>query len=386
MCIRDSFPVRDQPGCACVVKVYSEQPGLKICDVVEFFGILSFEPEQAAFSNPENDPMHEEESLAAPPASLVPRLHCVVFEKLTPAAPLLSGVPAQLQLNTRAARDMTLGALTTVLGGDALAAEFTLLQLLSSVHARTPGFVLGKLSLNLTSKEFGWGPLSEVLQQILPRFVMIPLSIQNLCSAPFSPTKDYVTNRLRAGILQLSAGTHLMLDESSLQPGNLDQTGLLNMKALGLLLTQQQVEFDFQYHQTAMDVDLPTLVTSEGKTMLPVDCVLPVQSKWLSPTASPGPLDPCAADNMRAYLAQCRHSEFTVSETMSKALEQDFVATRQQNSSVTPETLNSWLQLARLVSGSFGQAELTPELWAYTRELERKRMARVSALSPTKTH
>ena len=41
----------------------------------------------------------------------------------------------------------------------------------------------------------------------------------------FCPRKDYSANRLLAGILQLSSGSLLMIDETELQTGQLDVTG-----------------------------------------------------------------------------------------------------------------------------------------------------------------
>ena len=43
-----------------------------------------------------------------------------------------------------------------------------------------------------------------------------------------SPHKDYEANRLRSGQLQLAAGTHLVLDETALENGQLDTKGLLS--------------------------------------------------------------------------------------------------------------------------------------------------------------
>ena len=380
------FPIPDQPGCACVVKVYAEQSPLKICDVAEFFGVLSFEPERAAFADPENDLMIEEESLGAPPASLVPRLHCLLFEQLEPAAPLLAGVPAQLAADATTMRANLLGALTTALGGDALAAEYTLLHLLSSVHARPSGFVLGKLSLNLVAKGFHWTPLIALIEQLVPRFVPLDLSIANLCRAPFAPSKDYNTNRLRSGILQLSSGTHLALDESVLEPGQLDGTGLMNIKSLGVLMMQQQVEYDFQFYKTEFIVDIPTLVTSAGKSMLPADCLVPVQSKWLTQPVIAPALETQSADALRGYVAYCKQVPYNVPEALTQAIEQDFVNARQNGDrSITPEVLSGWLQLARLVTLSFGSNELTPEIWAHTKELEKKRQVRVDVLPTNAT-
>lgn len=42
----------------------------------------------------------------------------------------------------------------------------------------------------------------------------------------FIPTKDYEGNRLKSGILQLPDRCHLVLDETALQPGQLDVNGM----------------------------------------------------------------------------------------------------------------------------------------------------------------
>ena len=77
--------------------------------------------------------MLEDEKLASPPPSLVPRLHCIRLEKLEPTNPLLAGVPTVAPVDFNEARGMILSALSNALGGDMLAAEYVLVQLLSSV-------------------------------------------------------------------------------------------------------------------------------------------------------------------------------------------------------------------------------------------------------------
>jgi len=54
---------------------------------------------------------------------------------------------------------------------------------------------------------------------------LLPLSLAELNSGHFVPKKDYTVNRLRAGVLQLSANTHLLVDETAMQPGQLDANG-----------------------------------------------------------------------------------------------------------------------------------------------------------------
>ena len=52
-----------------------------------------------------------------------------------------------------------------------------------------------------------------------------PMSLDNMNKMSFTPTKDYEANRLKSGILQLPDRCHLVLDETALQPGQLDVNG-----------------------------------------------------------------------------------------------------------------------------------------------------------------
>ena len=54
---------------------------------------------------------------------------------------------------------------------------------------------------------------------------LLPISLSNMNSLRLSPCKDYEANRLLSGRLQLSPGTHLLLDETALENGQLDTRG-----------------------------------------------------------------------------------------------------------------------------------------------------------------
>ncbi len=46
----------------------------------------------------------------------------------------------------------------------------------------------------------------------------------------------------------LCVGTHLLVDETVLTPGQLSEVGVQNLTALGNLIQWQKVSYDFQYH------------------------------------------------------------------------------------------------------------------------------------------
>lgn len=46
--------------------------------------------------------------------------------------------------------------------------------------------------------------------------------------------------------------------------------GVHNVKALGNLITWQKVDYDFSYHQMEFPCNINVLITSEGRSLLPV--------------------------------------------------------------------------------------------------------------------
>ena len=56
------------------------------------------------------------------------------------------------------------------------------------------------------------------------------MTLENLNKKCFIPTKNYSTNRLDSGILQLSDGTSIIVDETVLNAGHLDANGVKNVQ------------------------------------------------------------------------------------------------------------------------------------------------------------
>lgn len=105
------------------------------------------------------------------------------------------------------------------------------------------------------------------------------------------PRKNDIKDRVDAGLLQLAPGSHLILDETAMQPGRLQDQGLnpsaqpaealsgvRNLMALQTLVRQQVVNVEFQHFGAiSFRADVQTLVVSEGRSLIPV-CSLPVAS------------------------------------------------------------------------------------------------------------
>ncbi|KAG8390164.1 hypothetical protein BUALT_Bualt01G0055000 [Buddleja alternifolia] len=367
----------------CLVKIYdSLESDLKLNDVFEFVGIFTFDPD-VTVDRDDNDELIdsfcEDVSVHLPPTK-VPRLHCVAHRKLVVddflSSPILEFNPCAV----KELREAVLGHLTAVLGNDRVAAQYVLLHLLSRVHARIDSIAVGKLSLNLTclNKEsmsvFG-NHLKVAMENLLPFTQHLPLTLDYLNTVSLAPKKDYSTNRLVSGFLQLAEGSHLTIDETPLQAGTLNSNGVENARVLKNLMQSQKVEYDFTYYKMEMAADVQLLVLSEGKSnLLPADLVLPFRPSSVGSTFG---VDEEMLKAWRLYLATMKLLPHSIESHVQKVIEDDLVAARQADRSLGSEEFSRWLTMGRLMSVSFGETCLSVEHWQMVKELEGLRKERL---------
>lgn len=402
------FPLPEEKGPACLVKVYENWDSFKVNDVLEVYGVLSVEPALSAL-NEASDPMSslldpedcmdtlEEQRAHSPPTSLVPRIHAIVIQKLLHTNPLIPSSVGETEESKQGVsnfmselscvRAELLGFLTHVLLGDGLAAEYLILHLISTVYARRDVLPLGKFSLNLSSCP-RTGDYTQhfyrIMQHIVPASYYLPMTIENMNTKRFIPCKDYSANRLVSGLLQLPSHTLLVVDETVLEQGQLDTAGVRNLTALGNLITWQKVDYDFSYHQMEFPCNINVLVASEGRSLLPSDCQVLLKPQMCPPSleqymeALLSATLPSLLNKFRMYLSLLQLMDYTISEEITKAVEDDFVDMRKGDpQSMSADDLHRLLVVARLLSLSSGQTSLSQERWLRAKELEIQRKDRL---------
>ncbi|XP_055083153.1 mini-chromosome maintenance complex-binding protein [Periophthalmus magnuspinnatus] len=401
-----NFPLPGEKGPSCLVKVYEDWDKFKVNDILEVYGILSVSPALSALADEREssallDPADsmetaEEQRVHCPPASLVPRLHMLHARPLCHNNPLLP--PGTAEDNSTflsstlpefpSVRAELLSYFTHVLLGDALAAEYLILHLISTVYARRDVLPLGKFTLNLSgcpSASPYTERLYQIIQQLVPSSYYLPMSLQNMNQMRLVPKKDYTANRLVSGALQLSKNTSLFLDETRLEQGQLDTTGVRNVTALGNLISWQKVDYDFNYHQMEFPCNINVLISSEGRSLLPSDCQVPLQ-----PAVAPSQLEETVnglhvpqtssaqINRFRTYLGLAQLLDYNISEEMTKWVEDDFVDMRKDDpQSISAEDLHRLLVVARLLSLSVGVTALSRESWSKAKHLETLRRGRM---------
>ncbi|NXE84781.1 MCMBP protein, partial [Cochlearius cochlearius] len=410
-----NFPLPGEKGPACLVKVYESWDSFKVNDVLEVYGILSVDPVLSIVNNEERDssaldPMEcmdtaEEQRVHSPPASLVPRIHVILAQKLQHINPLLPACLNEEESKTCEYLHLTslfvsnfmselspvraelLGFLTHALLGDSLAAEYLILHLISTVYARRDVLPLGKFTVNLSGcprNSIFTEHIYRIIQQLVPASYRLQMTIENMNHSRFIPHKDYTANRLVSGVLQLASNTSLVVDETQLEQGQLDTTGVHNVTALSNLITWQKVDYDFNYHQMEFPCNINVLITSEGRSLLPSDCQVHLQPQIIPPNMEEyinsllTAVLPSVLNKFRIYLSLLRLLDYSISDEVTKAVEEDFVEMRKNDpESITADDLHRTLLVARFLSLSAGQTTLSRERWLRAKQLEALRKGRL---------
>ncbi|RMX69189.1 hypothetical protein DD238_005946 [Peronospora effusa] len=285
-------------------------------------------------------------------------------------------------------RNQLVGYLTQAVGGDMLAAEYLLLGLVSHVYSRadlsTP---LGNLSLNLsldkslTEEQKGEfvARIQQTLTSLMPMVARVDLSLEELNSTKFMPHKDYEREMLLSGVLQVANGTTMLVNETTLTAGQLNDQGVKNIAALQSLINKMLLPYDFHYYNVDFPQDVAIVTVSEGKSILPVTVAVPIASA-ASATAKMQSLllpEEQILECFRVFLSVLRSFVVTIGNEEAEMAEKYYVECRKSQQKVALEDLHRWLRLARLVTLSRGEGQISKDSWNAMLVLETERLARL---------
>lgn len=184
-------------------------------------------------------------------------------------------------------------------------------------------------------------------------------------------------------MLQLAPNTHLVLDETRLQPGKLEQNGTEAIATFARLILEQKLQANFQYYNIDYNMNVAVLCLSEGKSMLPHHCQVPLK------------VDPSAVGVIQATIEAAKHFlqpklpairslltklrlvEFDMRSANTQSVQDEFVAMRKRDKKVGAEELHTRMVLARYLGTFRGRTLLDDEMWSRAKVLDEERMSRL---------
>jgi len=367
-----NHPIPCDDNIACIVKVYDQmktESGKEILPnkVYEFYGILAMPNHQVGEENLNDLPkeMVEEIKAHSPPGSLIPRLHCLHIKeidgsenfKLDPFSTADEAKYKNVSNNIEFHQKNLLHVLTEATLGDSLLAEYLLCNLVSRVvNFDINNSPVGKIVLNITNAPSNYGVfLAKFLDKLVPRLFHFHMSLSNMNKLKFAPKKNYDKMLLETGLLQIPDDLHLIVDETYLATGTLDETGVNNMKALSQMIKDNTVDYDFKFHKISFVHKPVVIVLSEGKSILTCDIAVKLCPTKPMPDNIDGfvesVLNQQKADDLQLYLAMCSLNKHSLTKDHFEKLQNDFVETRQKHGteSYTVQELSNRINLCKSI-------------------------------------
>ena len=154
--------------------------------------------------------------------------------------------------------------------GDAVAAEVVLLHLLG-VHTEIIPVPLGSVPCNISGfgSEAAAARAARALRKVLEKVVVYDVSVPSLNRPDWLPHMDYSVEALATGKLQVTDGTHVVLDETGLAEGKLTNVGVQNLQALKNVALTAQVPYEYSSsYELEMHLKAPLLILSSTASLL----------------------------------------------------------------------------------------------------------------------
>ncbi|CEQ39904.1 SPOSA6832_01455 [Sporobolomyces salmonicolor] len=386
----------------CCLQVYGDAADkMRTTDVYEFVGILG-ETTYVHVSSAFDDLAYD--SAASHP--VVPALHVILA--LPVPRPSLPSTCTDSE-GTKSIRKELAGTSTPRNG-------FCSLSSRECTHTRhATGLALGALSLNLALPPSFSTDLSTKLASLVPALAILNPTIASLNDSKTRMAPRSRDESLESGQLQLAGGTVVLVDMRGLAEGKLEDTGVRNLRHLATTVAQQKLAYAFPFSSFDLDTDLGFILLSEGKAIVPTDCVVYVKpDDGFKPSTTAAPSSD-QLDGFRSFLSTMKAAEFTIPEEMSEVIQTDFVERRQQShggeamsqedllfrmtaaryahpslagpsacSSIPPTSMpaDPTRVRRRLMALSHGRTKLSPEAWLQTAELDERRKERVPVAPP----
>eukprot|EP00939_MAST-03C_sp_MAST-3C-sp1_P000871 g871.t1 len=387
-------------------------PALKLNEIVDVFGILCVNPEHHRFGSSQggddDDSMAVDHPVEDERQSL-PCVHVIAIRKRSrrPNDFLPSRVLSTSSSTIPAAKAELDRVLTTVLGGDALAARYLSLMLVSRVHKRMGSMPVGCFPICFDLRRSVWssqrergveGPrsfvarLTALLNALLPAVRRLDMAQESLSERPWYPRKDYERNRLIAGALQMADGTALVVDQTPLREGKIRGVAVANLQALQDVVEHQTIPVDFKYYKTALPVDMPVVVVAEGRPLIKGVCTIALESV----SSASGKEEVAAAYSrnesfasseslraIRAYLEAARCSDQNiVANDVSPALEKGLADARSKGLKLEQADAHRWITMATLFAKSYGRTKVCATDLSEALRMDEARRARLARAAP----
>uniref|UniRef100_A0A1B0CWW0 Mini-chromosome maintenance complex-binding protein n=2 Tax=Lutzomyia longipalpis TaxID=7200 RepID=A0A1B0CWW0_LUTLO len=370
-------PLPDRPSRACLVKIYRNFESFRLNTVIDVVGFLSVDPALDGSTEEVEEMLSPEEHIAKnPPPSLIPRLHAISTREVHQIAPFETPFNGNFP---DISRDILM-VLTQCLFGDQLAGRYLFAHLLSSIQSRVGMEILGKMCLNLINLPGATSGYTKSLYEILEAIV------------PLAPNSHLILDETCLEPGQLQGGGKSLLPSDILVPLKPDSNVMNHIEETfkaahqfirtrlevirGFLASQKVAKFDLDGDiQTSVQEDLVTMRKTFNASSEELHSLLTL-SRLVGKSMGKSKLDEETWELVKNMDQERQSSQVDLDGDIQTTVQEDLVTMR-KTLNASSEELHSLLTLSRLVGKSMGKSKLDEETWELVKNMDQERRQRM---------
>ncbi|KAF8892672.1 mini-chromosome maintenance replisome factor-domain-containing protein [Infundibulicybe gibba] len=376
-------PIPGIPHVGVQVKIYDNTHAemIRATDILTFVGILTSEP------------FHVD--LDLPAVTLVPTLH-VLYTQPLPIT-VINRSPILREPVKALREDLIDWIADEGLAGDREAAEWVLLCIIARCQSRNPPIIPPSLTISHfppADTSNATPTISHIISLIQPMLTTLPMSLPVINTTNFFPESRQ--EDLHSGWLQLPKGSTCIITEGGVNEGSVAERGIMNLRAIQKMMSAQTLEYVFPFSRFEFETDVSMVVICEGRksAFFQTNINIPLQAsdspelqKLLYKPQNEIKLPPLKTlQNFRHLVGGAKVGTVTVGENVAQYIQDDFVTERKTKAqqgegkngeAISAEDLIHRMLIARLMTLSVHEPDVSVEIWEKTKALDARRRGRL---------
>lgn len=275
--------------------------------------------------------------------------------------------------------------------GDELSKEYAILFIFSQIFNRVGQKNIGSFPLNyFTNKNVTKYHLKflDLLKKIGIFVLAQKVTISELNSKRFYPRYDIEKEVLETGEFQCCDKTYLVIDESEMNEGKLEDFGVKNFATLKNIIDFQTINYEYPYNNIEMPHDIEICIFSCNKSIFvsPFLCCVPIEESICEENEdiihNQNVIDSAFYYVNKIKFNQEFTNEFKISKELCDLINKDYMSLHKNDFNI--DLFDLIMRLARIRAISQNRKELTFDDYARIRDLEQIRLKRLNAIKTNK--
>ncbi|KAM3127412.1 hypothetical protein pb186bvf_020493 [Paramecium bursaria] len=194
--------------------------------------------------------------------------------------------------------------------------------------------------------------IKRFLSHIYSPTLQVSLANEFLAKSTTLSKKNIDTNHLELGYLNVPTNIQsvVVVDETQLKEGKLEGSQVQNLQNINNFINFSKIGIDYTFNIVDIPVQTSVIILSKGKSFLPATIHVQaklkkqdIQQEW---------------QNFDGLIQHIHNIKVNISEEIKQQINAIYVEMRKVSDKITPEHLNLWIILAKVIAAVEGQQEV----------------------------